>query len=308
MHADSFHRRGMTLVELLVVVTIISLLVITVVPNVASTQENRQAREAARTVSSFIAKAHSRAIGRTAWSGFMLVPLASGTAVVDMHLADSPDPYRGDNTASALQLSATGLPTTRTGTLLLVTSTNVASSGDLIRLGGRGPFYFVNSASNRWLTFSLRGGAGQTTDNTPWPAALVPHAYEIFRQPTTAGSPVTLADNRAIDLSASTFGSLSPAFVPNAAITILFDGTGLPRQVVRSGVRASLNGLIFLLVGRLDMAGDPLNPLWRRDPLAFWIGIDPATGAVRSAQCVPDADTSQASQAWIRQALLAGGQ
>lgn len=309
MHAESFQRRGMTLVELLVVVTIIGLLVITVVPNVASTQENRQAREAARTVSSFIAKAHARAIGRTAWSGFMLVPLASGTAVVDMHLADSPDPYRGDNTASTLVIVTPTSATTRTGTNQTIgTGTNVVSSNgtDLIRFGGRGPFYIVTSVSNRFVNFSLRGDAGQTLDNTPWPAAGVPYPFEIFPKPTTAGSPVTLAANRAIDLRWSGFGSPSgyTAFV-SGTVTIVFDGTGRLRQMVRGGNRTALNGPVFLLVGRLDQAGTTAN---FQDPLSSWIGIDPNTGVVRSAGCVPNAETFDASQAWIRQALLAGGQ
>ena len=72
-HTSHF-RRGMTLVELLVVVAIFLVLAVTVLPALSATAELRRGREAARMVSSFIAKAQWRAIGRREWSGFQLVP------------------------------------------------------------------------------------------------------------------------------------------------------------------------------------------------------------------------------------------
>jgi prepilin-type N-terminal cleavage/methylation domain-containing protein len=63
----------MTLVELLVVITILGLLAVTVLPSLATSAESRRTRETTRMVSSFIAKAQGRAIGRQEWSGLKLM-------------------------------------------------------------------------------------------------------------------------------------------------------------------------------------------------------------------------------------------
>lgn len=100
----SRHRRaGMTLVELLVVVAIIGLLAVTVLPNLSNTAETRRTRETARAVSTWVSKAQSRAIGRTEWAGFWIIPVNTSVpyaAAIDLQLADVPEAYRGEGLQS----------------------------------------------------------------------------------------------------------------------------------------------------------------------------------------------------------------
>jgi|GEM_PF-858080 len=291
VHPLPIRRAGMTLVELLVVITILGLLAVTVLPSLATSAESRRTRETTRTVSSFIAKAQGRAIGRQEWSGLKLMAVnASSAAAIDLFLADVPDAYRGDTTSAALTISAS-TATTRTGTsdaISSITGTGIFNlgirAGDPIRFDGRGPAYKVTGTSATSITFALRGNdvndpynddVGQTAHNTPWPASGVSHTFEIYRSPQTSGMPLTLPGGRAIDLYWSGFGppqanqmpgtyrpfvhvknSFYPAPLAQGVsdISVVFDATGRLRQVFAGNDRYSTTGPVFLLVGRADRA------------------------------------------------------
>jgi prepilin-type N-terminal cleavage/methylation domain-containing protein len=346
-------RRGMTLVELLVVVGIILTLFVAVAPNFVNTAEARRSREAARMVSSFVAKAQSRALGRPELAGFMVA--AAGTAsfaALDLFLADVPPPYRGDTIDATITISGTG-DRRRAGTPSANALASVATIGsgtsDLIRFGGRGPFYELTGPPTpsaieiRMLGFEDSNlspdDLGYTSRNTPWPAP-VSLPFEIFRQPDPAGSPLTLPDGRAIDLKWSGYGPPQVQDVnwtyrrfvdgqndldvarelPVRSVSVLFDGTGRLRLFVVATAsltrRWAVTGPVFLLVGRVDRAGqafaaldaadDTLGANWQY-PDSWWVAIDPMTGVARSAECVPGAVDVVASQRWIREALLGSG-
>ena len=345
-------RAGMTLVELLVVITILGLLAVTVLPSLATSAESRRTRETTRMVSSFISKAQGRAIGRQEWSGLKLVATNTTTslAAIDLFLADVPDAYRGDTTSAALTIS--GTPSSTMATAVPANAGDISFSGsvgiqpgDPIRFDGRGTLYEISSAGTTGIVFKLRGNAAnakedfsQSAHNTPWPALNVPHTFEIYRQPQPSGLPLTLAGGRAIDLYWSGFGppqsnGLTGTYllfsIPNPndnplptlgqSVSIIFDSTGRLRQLVigaTGATRYTVTGPVFLLIGRADRAGqaygtlntndDSLGANWQY-PDSYWIAIDPLTGLVRTSECTPNATTVLESQAWIRQALLAGG-
>jgi prepilin-type N-terminal cleavage/methylation domain-containing protein len=303
-------RRGMTLIELLVVVAIMMLLIITVAPNLATTAEARRGREAARMVSSFIAKAQSRAIGRTDWSGFMLFPAQSTSyAALDVHLADVPPPYRGDTVNAQVSLEPNMV---NTGTLFGDFQSLQIVGGtirDLIRLNGRGPWFEISGTTPTAIRIKFRGvnassleQAGYEPMNACWPPPGQ-LTFEILRRPQPAGSPFSLPESRVIDLRWSGFGplattrqslmyrrfttsSLTPSAYtpanfttdsPATSVSVVFDGTGRMRQVLiqpawttDSDVRFPVNGPVFLLVGRSDRAG--------QDPATF-NAADDSTGA-----------------------------
>jgi prepilin-type N-terminal cleavage/methylation domain-containing protein len=358
---SSHTDRGMTLVELLVVVAIFLVLAVTVLPSISATAEARRSREAARMVTGFISKAQSQAIGRQEWAGFQLVAAgASSLAAIDLFLADVPPVYRGDTVPALLSISASTTGSTRlaTGTnnqLILSGSLGArVRQNDLIRFDGRNPWYELaaDATTGTSVSFRIRGiltgaaktasnaeGGGQTEHNTPWPSVGLPISFEVLRQPVASGAPLSLADGRVIDLYWSGYGPpLANSYMPlrtgttgvataGATSSFLFDGTGRLRQIqVSLGStlnRLTVTGPVFLLLGRVDRAGqafnagaggpdDTVGANWQYSD-SVWIVIDPFTGAVRSAGCKPNAaganDTEKLldSQQWIRQALLMGG-
>jgi prepilin-type N-terminal cleavage/methylation domain-containing protein len=288
------HRRGVSLIELLVVVAIFAIIAVTVLPNIAATTEARRSREAARMLTSFIARAQSRALGRREWSGFTLVATnASSYGAADLFLADVPPVYRGDTVPALLTISGTGA-VSRTaawsnGSLASGSAAGV-QLGDLIRFQDRDPWFEVSAVpqplTTGSFTFRIRGDmsgaaedAGYQSHNTPWPPAGQQMSFEILRQPVASGIPLSLPDSRVIDLYWSGYGppqvGATAAYMPfqiaptgtataGASTSILYDGTGRLRQVqvkLGDGVpnRLTVTGPIFLLLGRADRAGEP-NP------------------------------------------------
>ena len=281
----TIRRAGMTLVELLVVITILGLLAVTVLPSLATSAELRRTRETTRMVSSFISKAQSRAISRQEWSGLKVIAVNPSSAVaIDLFLVDVPDAYRGDTSDAKLNFSsvpngpnAIGTASPSDGALESIVIAGV-SGGDPIRFDGRGTLYEVISPiSTSSIQFRLHENnyghqdMGQTLHNMPWPALsgtspsgapLYTHTFAIHRQPQTLGIPLTLLGGRAVDLFWSGLGPWQTDNV-NAyqkfstlggmnATSILFDSTGRLRQVICGTDRYPVSGPVFLLIGRAD--------------------------------------------------------
>lgn len=350
----------MTLVELLVVVSILVLLSAAVLPNLAGREGTRAVQLASTNVSAQFAKAQSVAISRKASHGIWLDPLPSNAAAcIDLYYSDVPDPYRGDTfdakftvtppPPSAAPTTATLTPTPAGCVASLASPSfgNFTNPGNLVQFNDCGPLYdFLLSGA--W-TARLRAATSQTPANSLWPSpAPAAHRFAVYRLPTRAGQPLTLPAGMAIDvawsgIATSRFGTVALAgdgsttspltddwlidtdyrnasIGSPATIAVLYDASGafsemcfIANAATASTTRATPQGPLYLLVGRVDRCGLPYNPAitddnpganWQyRD--SRWIAIDPRTGIVKVAEPLVGASilTARESQALIRSGL-----
>ncbi len=313
----SNNRRGMTLVELLVVITILGLLAVTVLPNISNTGGRRKVREAARAVASFVTAGQSRALGSRGGGGVWIDPLpnmiTSGSvsvgAAIDLSDADVGTPYSGDSTNSTVSISSLNAASV-TGTF--VGGCNPPSTtNNLIRIQGSPSFFTLSSVTGSTGVISLRSNAGQTVANTAWPPNAARLQYEIIGPPTRSpGNTLTLGDGVAIDLLHSWFGSsLQSATVLGSGTTpfqILYDSAGRPQHLCCNGVRLAINDPIYLLVGSIESIQENPNPtLAPKD--AYWVAIDPRGGTPKVAEVNPSGTTIIEQQSFIRSGAVQYG-
>jgi prepilin-type N-terminal cleavage/methylation domain-containing protein len=207
-------KAGMTLVELLVVVSILVLLSAVVLPNLAGREGGRAVQLASTNVSAQFAKAQSVAISRKGSHGIWLTPLPNNAAAcVDLYSSDVPDPYRGDTfdakftVAPSPSWSFATLVATPSGcaaSLATATFGNFANAGNLIQFNEAGPRYDFrfNTPGSPGMFAVLRPTANQTSGNSIWPAPPpAAHRFAIYRLPTRAGQPLTLPQGVAIDMA-----------------------------------------------------------------------------------------------------------
>ncbi|MFM8496890.1 MAG: prepilin-type N-terminal cleavage/methylation domain-containing protein [Planctomycetia bacterium] len=289
------HRRGMTLIELLVVVVILALLSVTVLPNLSNTTDGRRFREAARGISSFIARAQARAINAPGPRGFMIQPLAADPrAGIDIFMADAPPPYGGQSASSrvvVLDPTSAGptkrlkfiqtigrppMPAIDGATRDFIRTGPGFADGDSIQFAGLGHSFMLlmpatSPDTTPDLKISMWQEVGRNPSNTPWPrtpSAGVP--FRILRQPRRASSGIYQAQRgAAIDLPYSCIGT-QPLADPTLAardrlvkdlsrpIVLLFDAAGRPQELVHSGgMRMRITEPLFLLIGSSELAGNP---------------------------------------------------
>jgi len=223
-HPSSFiihpFRRGVTLVEMLIVISIMVILMVGAF-KVMQPLADRRVREAARAVNVYIASARNRAIeiGRPCGVIFRRAT-ATNTPAAAMVLdqCEVPPPYAGDTTDAAVKIQKINLspPTLIIQLRIQIRmndfSDNLIRPGDLIRLNNQGPYYNISSpsysddftvdATTGYFAFSAgTASAGSwidsnyltvTLDNQktpmqsfPWPvgqwSSSVP--FQILRQP-----------------------------------------------------------------------------------------------------------------------------
>ncbi len=294
-------RRGLTLVELLVVVAILVTLMAVTVPMMRPALEGRERREAARQIDAFLGAAQARAMARGRPVGVMFhrqpsLPQAS----FQMSIAEVPAPYAGDTARSRAvitKVDGTGQGAW-IGYVNLTESWNaqmLVSRGDLIQFGYRGSLYEIASdlvANATGTTLSFRPRPSDTTavpPAVPNPNTLL--TFQITRKPArTPAAPLELPAPAVVDLALSGIGPNGigePVFVnpgvnekeENRAVTIMFSPSGRVDRVLLRGAAEVPLGAIHLLVGRTDQLG--LANL--TDAKSLWVSIGHRTGRITTA-------------------------
>ena len=294
-----FFRRGVTLVELLVVIFILLAVTAAAIPVVFPAIQNRRIREASRLVTSYFAGARDHAM-RSGRSTGVLIERFEGLPQMGIVLSEVEvqAPYAGDTTLSRIKITG-GVVTLPSGDSSFQT---LVRPGDLLKLDFKGPLYKIGDPlAPDW-----------NLDPVPrdTPPDGVP--FQIFRQPAkTARAPLVLPESIAIDLLFS--GDAGELFAPAnpsdpTPVIIMFSPTGVVDRLYHSeGAPPVLQsepptGPIFLLLGRrekmpLDLSDNsmpirdrPVNDLEQNnlvDLTNLWISIQPQTGHIASTENSP---------------------
>ncbi len=145
------HRGGLTLLELLVVITIMLILLAVMVPRLRPMMEERRMREAARTVNVFFAAARSRALetGRPVGVAIERLKIQSDAAVT-LRMVEVPPVYAGDVIGARVRVRRLGPPNlfqmlfpAPGDVATMLTQVVPVHVGDLVRLEYQGVTYRV---------------------------------------------------------------------------------------------------------------------------------------------------------------------
>lgn len=258
--------RGLTLVELMVVVVILVLLVGVVLPLAQPALKGREIREAARQVNAMLASARARAAATGRPVGIALIPQAGLTdRCYQLAFAKSPPPFSGDTGITAR------VDESQSNVLLFSDDGAGPQSGDTaqllkklvgdffqIRFNYRGRLYNVTRASNTDPFRVLPDGAFFPPD------ATAGSKFQIYRAPVrSAATSIELPIGAYIDLDASGFegSTASGMFWNNAAspIFVMFNPEGSVTEVYsNTSVPLTVNTNLFLLIANGKQSG-PVN-------------------------------------------------
>ncbi len=290
----SRNRRGMTLVELMVVVAILGLLAVAVFPLLGGSSKKNLLRETAATVDGHINQAISKAIGARTGHGVWIQSDTTSAASPVSALAFCPGTTQTSGSATFTLAAQTDTTVTASKSL----TPPPVPSGSLLSFVGFPYDYELTGQS----TVSLRSSVMQTTSNMAWPGLLVSEtsgtlSYTISIPPTgSKGTKVPLRGNACIDLPLSTvgvYGYSTPAatLTNDGPLILTFDSLGRVRTATYTTVSSTIpiqrrldaRTPIALLVGMRDQVGQAIvstpdedNPgsnLQRAD--TFWVVLDP---------------------------------
>jgi len=298
-------RRGVTLVELLVVISILLVLTAVAVPMMQPSLEGRRTREAARAIHVYFTSARIRAMetGRPVGVMFERLPEQAEACRV-LRQAEVPPPYAGDFANSRIVIGSPNLQA-MSATVSFSNGEDpvglgLVRPGDLLRLNYQGHFWRIETISGGAWTFSSETAAFPPGFDSSVTMLTLP--FQIFRQPVpSAAAPMQLPAGAVVDLVASGTDTAQPNLPPAGAadrtpVVVMFSPTGSVDRVYYGGLGFRVTEPIFLLVGKwgrmpLAVGGGAsaedglLN--WQ-DATNLWVALTPQTGLVTVAPLFAD--------------------
>ncbi len=248
--SDSAPKRGMTLVELLIVISITVLIAAVVLPTVKTLLKDRKGNQAALQLRAFIQAAQARAIGRNREVAVVLERntkygdnYTNRNAVIRLSLAEVLPPYRGDLENSTVALSACPTAPYNTGNInqatinlgLNATARHFVNIGDRIAFDDHPERFEIVDFSpkdasgkvpvgtpmvnvifwNQPYNYAYAGTSRQSTSPRGPIVNLIPgdHKFRIYSRPRRLFSkPLDMPKGTCIDLSVSGVGQAGYGF------------------------------------------------------------------------------------------------
>ena len=181
--------RGVTLLELLVVMLILLMVTAAAIPIIAPAMQNRQMRESTRLVTSFMGAAKARAVQSGRPVGVVIERFNGQPFALQMSQVEVPPPYSGDIIGARLEVTALPAASVSTNAQInfntlypgktaewfqateIVTgmlNTKLVKVGDQIQLNGQGPHYVILGPDPNY-----NGAIGDIATATPLELAYV---------------------------------------------------------------------------------------------------------------------------------------
>jgi prepilin-type N-terminal cleavage/methylation domain-containing protein len=340
-------RRGMTLVELLVVIGIMLVAIVMFVPRIKPMMEKNRVRESARAIQLYLSSARNQAMATGRSCGVMIEPLPAENGCSTMLTqVETPVPYGGDTVNALATVRPTNPPPAAADGFAYCDITLSSAPivplfwGDMIQIGYQGYWLTldsrnpVDSAHNSVITSGVNLKARMDVSHGESPAWLnqpagITGPYKIIRWPVkSAAAALQLPSPTVVDLTWSgndpPGSGISPvwqASTTSSPPTIMFasDGTVDRIYVMNSGTyqAVQITTPIYLLVGMRNKVKDTNNAnLNLNDFQSLWVSIDPATGLIvvadmaavgKDASVLTPSASPPDSRAFARQAMANGG-
>ena len=283
-------RRGVTLIELMVVVSIMLMVTVIAVPAMKPALENRKIREAARSVNVYFGSARNHAIELGRPVGVLFTrDSTQANPCLELQQVEIPAPYAGDVIGNAASVAVTGATTLADGTINYTVQINFITFnpatnapvaqpllvafhvGDTIQFGYQGLPYTIQSVSSTTPPISsATAKINLPPDYTlPWPTPPQGVPFQIARMPEfttgvgtlatqSAVAPMQLPTGTAIDLiSSGTNNGFWLGLAPASPVMLIFSPAGGVYGVYAqspSGTPVSYGVVdpLYFLVGRRD--------------------------------------------------------
>lgn len=325
-------RRGFTLIEMLIVITIMLMLIAAGATMMRPDVEGRRLREAAREVNVYLNSARNRALETGMPCGVTFRNFGAPGFALTADQCEVPPCYSGDTEQSMAQVTYVNgnivNVTFVDGTTPVTLPNGLIRPGDAIQFNYQGPLYAIAPTNTNPQTNPVDGngylaGVGSpalplvaTFDATqiqyvPW-ATTKTVPYRIYRSPIKgAAQALQMPAGTVVDLTASG----NTAAPGGNDFTILFSPNGGVACVYVAAAQILVTDPIFLLVGKrgrmLNASQQPPTTdnkdQWAnwQDGGNIWVVVNPQTGVVTSEVVTPTS-TTPSDPAYVDPSLAAG--
>ncbi len=292
-------RRGLTLVELLVVVTILMILLGVVLPLASPSLNSRKMREAARQVNTAFASAKARAQASGRPAGVILYPSSKDpNKCFSLAFAKSPAQFSGATDEATVQLSIPEPQNPSLFALAMQTKPGVADSVSAQQLGhlmgGNVAFLIRFNHQGRWHVGQRNPNTGAlsvTADvgseaslgqlgNVPYQISLPPKRSAAAGIDLPVGVHIAMP-SALLHLENVDYGDASDTNLPSAIMIDKENGLG---HVYRgTSVRRVTGPAIFLIVDS-EIWDRNANEILTPEAGSLWVTVDNKTGQAKTAK------------------------